>query len=233
MFLAHINCSGVYLHGGLSSSYVVVPDMVPSVHALRSSIRAEYVSTDHLQCAMEEGCLPKQVRRSFGYRRLLRFDSFVINMGSGDFVPYEDRSQWDYHECHQHYHSHEQFAFYELLTINGTQATQGQKASFCLEDTECVYGIRKFYCAGGGHQGISSGCGDKYGAHLDCQWLDISDVPNYREYDLRITANPTRNPAESDYTNNVVTCRVYIQAGAYVQVQSPPGCWLSGSSESC
>ena len=25
--------------------------------------------------------------------------------------------------------------------------------------------------------GISAGCADVYGDHLDCQWIDISDVP--------------------------------------------------------
>lgn len=201
--------------------------MVPSIYSLRSSLTTEYVSTSRLQCALEEGCIPRRARRS-SFRRLLRFDSFVVNLGSADFIPYEDRSAWDYHACHQHYHSHEQFASYELLYLNGSQATEGQKASFCLEDTECIYGAPKYYCSGGGHQGISSGCGDKYAAHLDCQWLDITDVPIFKEYDLRITANPSRNPAESDYSNNVVTCRVYLHAGSRLQVQSPPGCRLSG-----
>ena len=208
--------------------------MVPSVHSLRDSVSIQYVSTSHLQCALEEGCLSKEARRSFSrglsigsHRKLLRFDSFIINMGSHDFIPYEDRSEWEYHDCHQHYHSHKQFTSYELLYLNGSQATEGHKASFCLEDTECLFGSEKYSCSGGRPQGVSAGCGDKYGAHLDCQWLDITDVPTFTEYDLKITANPSRNPAELDYGNNVVTCRVYIHAGTFVRVQTPPGCWLS------
>ena len=203
--------------------------MVPSVSALRDSIVMQYMPMTHLQCALEEGCLAKQAGRlsSRGYRRLLRFDSFIINVGCGDFIPYEDTSDWEYHECHNHYHSHKQFTSYELLYLDGTQATEGHKASFCLEDTECLYGSKRFFCSGRRAQGISVGCGDLYSSRLDCQWLDVTDVPDYTEYDLKITANPLRNPAELDYCNNVVTCRIYIHTGTSVRVQSPPGCRLS------
>lgn len=203
--------------------------MVPSVFALRDSIFMQYVPMSHLQCALEEGCLSKQASRSLGssYRRLLRFDSFVINLGTGDFIPYEDQSDWEYHECHHHYHSHKEFTSYELLYLNGTLATEGHKASFCLEDSQCLFGNQRFHCSGHRPQGISVGCGDLYSSRLDCQWLDVTEVPNYTEYDLKITANPSRNPAELDFCNNVVTCRISVQAGAGVRVQSPPGCRLT------
>jgi len=56
------------------------------------------------------------------------------------------------------------------------------------------------------YQGISVGWEDVYTADLDCQWVDITDIP-LGSYWLYLEVNPvingTRLFAESDYANNV------------------------------
>ena len=58
-----------------------------------------------------------------------------------------------------------------------------------------------------GHQGISKNCGDLYGRHLDCQWIDVTDVPP-GTYQLRLHVNPDRLTPESDYRNNILSCDI-------------------------
>ena len=198
-----------------------LPDLVLNLAQLRLSLLTNtYHSIRHfsdLTCAFEEKCLPP-IRDGPDYRYLFRFDTLVMNMGRKSFVPYLSGEEWEWHECHQHYHSHLSFATYNLYSLTGgISMIHGQKVSFCLEDTwydptltvgpyfDCQTGSRDTQ----GIQGISVGCGDMYNAALDCQWLDVSRVPT-GIYLLRIELNPTHNPPESDYSNNVVVCSLTL-----------------------
>jgi hypothetical protein len=64
----------------------------------------------------------------------------------------------------------------------------------------------RFHC---NFQGIQRGWSDIYGAGLDCQWVDVTDVPP-GDYMLRIEINPDRVIVEGDYGNNVATVPVRI-----------------------
>ena len=89
----------------------------------------------------------------------------------------------------------------------------GHKASFCLEDSDCEPGFMKVYnCANKGDQGISVNCADNYKNTLDCQWIDITDVP-YGNYSLRVYVNPLREVAESDWLNNRAVCELHYLNG--------------------
>lgn len=86
----------------------------------------------------------------------------------------------------------------------------------------------RFRCSSG-IQGISVNCGDLYARHLDCQWIDISDVPTGK-YILRQSVNPDRLALESDYRNNVAECTLTYYPGGYLYLD-PDSCHLSGTSD--
>jgi hypothetical protein len=90
---------------------------------------------DASSCELVEGSVG-----GTGYRRLLRFDTVLLNGGDGDLVvgsptdptnPYH--SVFVFSPCHNHYHI-EGFSNYQLLNMDRTVAAQGHKQAFCLED---------------------------------------------------------------------------------------------------
>ena len=90
----------------------------------------------------------------------------------------------------------------------------------------CVSILFLSYRCSTGNQGISVNCGDLYARHLDCQWIDISDVPP-GTYILRQSLNPDKLTAETDYRNNVVECTLTYHSGLHLVLQED-SCKLSG-----
>ena len=87
-------------------------------------------------CAIEEG-----VVGGAGYRRILRFDTVVMNSGNGDLVvgdrsdPNNPYAEWfEFAPCHGHYHIRG-FSNYELLNTQRTVVVAGHKQGFCFEDS--------------------------------------------------------------------------------------------------
>ncbi|XP_034038984.1 lysyl oxidase-like 5b [Thalassophryne amazonica] len=197
-----------------------LPDLVPDSYAIQAGVYIQRVQMYALRCAAEENCLARSAYgprvRDIDFRVLLRFPQKVKNQGNADFLPLKPRHQWEWHSCHQHFHSMDAFSNYDLLDITtGRKVAKGHKASFCLEDTSCEPGFRRRYACTSHTQGLSPGCNDIYAANIDCQWIDITDVPP-GNYILKVTVNPNFLVMESDFTNNVVRCEV-TYTGAYVQ----------------
>ncbi len=83
------------------------------------------------------------------------------------------------------------------------------QASFCLEDTDCDHGgVKTYNCKNLGDQGISVGCYDQYLHDIDCQWIDITELPA-GQYRFRVSINPEYKVAEKNFTNNGVECDLH------------------------
>uniref|UniRef100_A0A8C4HFW6 Lysyl oxidase homolog n=1 Tax=Dicentrarchus labrax TaxID=13489 RepID=A0A8C4HFW6_DICLA len=194
-----------FFHNGL-------PDLVPDPYYIQAASYIQRVQMYALRCAAEENCLSRSAYhpsvRDLDYRVLLRFPQRVKNQGTADFLPVKPRHEWEWHSCHQHYHSMEAFSNYDLLDVStGQKVAEGHKASFCLEDTSCDPGIRRRFACTVHTQGLSPGCYDTYHANIDCQWIDITDVPP-GNYILKVTVNPSQLVQESDFSNNEVLCDI-------------------------
>ncbi|XP_043268509.1 lysyl oxidase homolog 2B-like [Venturia canescens] len=169
-----------------------------------------------LQCAMEENCVASQAykiqKESTNWhletRRLLRFTARILNAGTADFRPSIPKHLWEWHMCHMHYHSMEVFATFDVIDSQGKRVAEGHKASFCLEDNQCLPGVTPRYkCANYGDQGISVNCSDIYKHNIDCQWVDISELAP-GDYTFKIAVNPEFKVGEMSFDNNAAVCQL-------------------------
>ncbi|KFO37997.1 Lysyl oxidase like protein 1 [Fukomys damarensis] len=196
-----------------------LPDLIPDPNYVQASTYVQRAHLYSLRCAAEEKCLASTAyapeATDYDLRVLLRFPQRVKNQGTADFLPNRPRHTWEWHSCHQHYHSMDEFSHYDLLdAATGKKVAEGHKASFCLEDSTCDFGNLKRYACTSHTQGLSPGCYDTYNADIDCQWIDITDVQP-GNYILKVHVNPKYIVLESDFTNNVVRCNIHY-TGRYV-----------------
>lgn len=183
------------------------PDLWVDEPRLSASLTVEWKYFAEDDCAIVEGCVAAS-----GWRRLLRFDTWTPNTGGADMYlgpPTGEEPYFVYSACHDHHHF-ESYAAYELLASDGTVAAEGHKQAFCLldyyqypgtDDTGSVYDCD--------NQGIQAGWQDVYGADLDCQWVDVTDLAP-GDYSLHISLNNESLLLESDYDNNSATVPVTI-----------------------
>ena len=162
------------------------------------------------RCAFEEGAIG-----GAGYRRLLRFDTVVINGGDADLVvgrrsdpsnPYAPF--FEFAPCHGHYHI-QGFSEYSLLTLDRTTVVTGRKQGFCFEDS-FKYGDNKSAGYDCEFQGITSGWGDWYYKQLVGQWIDITGIPE-GDYVVRTAINMAGmfDEGQNRYPN-VVDVRIHV-----------------------
>jgi hypothetical protein len=151
-----------------------------------------------------------------GYRRLLRFDTVLINAGDGDIVigspldptgPYY--SVFEYSPCHGHYHI-KGFADYSLRTTGGAIAARGHKQAFCFIDTLRYANDNKKQFADCSDQGITSGWGDWYYKQLSGQWIDITGVPE-GDYVVQVEINAASTfPEGANRYPDVITATIHV-----------------------
>ncbi len=125
-------------------------------------------------CALQEACVGGP-----GWRRLLLFDATVHNIGTAGLdiglVEAEDPTHnlFEYNACHNHLH----YSHYGDFLLGSDE--NPSKRAFCVESTGRLSNnefsplTHDYSCR---VQGIQSGWVDEYGAGLDCQWIDITDL---------------------------------------------------------
>jgi CelD/BcsL family acetyltransferase involved in cellulose biosynthesis len=185
------------------------PDLIVDENDLRASIVIDTRTFAPTDCAVVEGCIAQT-----GTRRLLRFDTATVNIGTGDLIvgPPKAGVCFQFSQCHQHYHFLG-FAQYTLYRADGTTvAATGRKQSFCLEDVEQYPAAPApdptppFTC---NNQGLHVGWEDVYPNDIDCQWIDVTGVPP-GDYLLAVAINSAGYLPESDYANDTATVPVTI-----------------------
>ena len=158
---------------------VDAPDLAVVGSDLKTNrIIYRYITPD--SCALAE-----QSVGDSGWRRLLQFDATVYNIGGEPLhigpVISEDpqRNAFRYDACHDHFH----FSNYGSFSLDEVPGAVGGKRAFCVQSTnrfsnnELSPLTHPYTCQ---FQGIQAGWVDEYGAGLDAQWIDITDieVPN-------------------------------------------------------
>ncbi|HEX2734744.1 MAG TPA: lysyl oxidase family protein [Polyangiaceae bacterium] len=205
-----------------------LPDLVVSRETAELSWGIDQQTFSADSCALAEECIDAP-----GTRRLLRFSTETDNLGDADLVLGDPTTTpgFEFSECHGHYHF-EGYAEYQLLDTDGEVAARGHKQAFCLIDIvdTGVPGTApepRYHC---GFQGLQHGWGDVYDSGLDCQWVDITDVPA-GDYTLRIIVNPQRVVQESNYSNNTTEIPVTITEPGSEGPLTP--CHQSGVGRNC
>ncbi len=175
------------------------PDLEIDQQVFESSIVLDSIEkTDG--CLIEEGCL-----RGPGLRHIVRFSTLIKNVGNADYIigsPEVNEANFSDDNCHQHFH-HLGYAEYLLFADAGEREPIGFKNGFCVQDSECPTGAQRYFCS---YMGITAGCQDLYGNNIDCQWVDVTDVPD-GDYTLVARVNWSRLPdirgyQELSYDNN-------------------------------
>jgi len=99
-----------------------------------------------------------------------------------------------------------------LYDMNNNLIPVGHKNGFCVID---LCGFGQYTC---GNMGISAGCYDVYGVGTQCQWIDITDVPD-GQYRLAIIVNSYHLPDalnnyEMNHANNAIQICINITSNA-------------------
>ncbi|HEX8029762.1 MAG TPA: lysyl oxidase family protein [Vicinamibacterales bacterium] len=165
------------------------PDIVMDPQRFASQMEIVDRYFEPTDCAIAENAVGGS-----GYRRLLRFDTVLMNRGNGDLVignradpenPYAP--YFVFHGCHGHYHINN-FSIYELVNELGNVVVAGTKQGFCFEDSFKYEDGGKSHGYDCENNGITAGWGDWYYKQLVGQWIDITGVPAGK-YKVRVRLN--------------------------------------------
>jgi hypothetical protein len=201
---------------GIGVGQCPMPDLAVNLMALQTRTGAGPMTFAANSCEARETCV-----QAPGTRNTLHFEVNTPNIGSADLILGSPAGKpgFEFAPCHDHYHFNN-YALYQLLDSDGNEVLKGLKRAFCLMDTAPTPGYplqrsnnARYDC---NRQGIQRGWADSYYNGLECQFIDVTDVPPGR-YKLRVTINPNRFFPELRYDNNIGEIDVDITP----QVASP------------
>ncbi|RKH88223.1 alpha integrin [Corallococcus sp. AB045] len=183
------------------------PDLTVDRDVIARSLYIERRAFAADSCEVREGCVP-----AGGERRLLRFTTSIVNMGTAPAVvpsPEERPDLFVYDECHQHDHL-VNFAGYDLKDASGNSLSVGRKQGFYMVDFTqyCADGTPFTWYDPG--TGISPGWSDVYTADTACQWLDVTDTPD-GDYTVRVGVDENHIIDELDALPNEATVKVRLK----------------------
>lgn len=199
------------------------PDLRLNPFVLASSMFVETINNSD-ECLVEEGCI-----RGVGVRDIVRFSTRIENIGELDYfigAPEDQPDQFTYDNCHNHFH-YDGYAQYSLYDTHGQHIPIGYKNGFCVLDLECPSpGMAKYGCD---YMGITAGCADIYDSYIDCQWLDITDVPDGDYVFVAVVnvdlARDALGRAETDTLNNYAqVCISFDRSSGELLVTQDPDC---------
>lgn len=169
-------------------------DALPDLQVLGDQLAVNWVEYRYIpedSCAIVEGCVGGP-----GWRRLILFNASMRNTGR---APLEvgnvtdsaalQHNLFEFSACHEHYH----FRHYGDFSYG---SLPGDKRAFCVESTDRYYNnestplVHDFSCE---NQGVAPGWGDTYIAGVECNWIDVTDLPIGRRgttQDLKFVLNP-------------------------------------------
>jgi hypothetical protein len=223
----------VFLPVVLAPPVLASSDLTPAIYG------PPYFVTD---ASVDPGDVAEGCAGAATGRTLLRFGTRVTNLGPDDLVignpgcpdcqanpgaPCQDpRFVCSASNYRVHFRSAARF---ELLDPAGTDVLVGSKRGYCFNDDACAGGKSPQYTSCDGVQGLSVGCVDVYEPTLDCQYLDVTDVPNAttRAFRLRVTIDTLSLLPDPDRTNDVTEMAIpgcgdgIVQAGE--ECDPPPG----------
>jgi hypothetical protein len=190
-----------------NAASAVLPDLIINRSRLATGIEITEQNFAASDCGVIESCV-----KGTGTRKLLLFEVAFVNIGKGDLVigsPHDNSALFEFSPCHGHHHL-SSAASYALFTSDGRSVNVARKQAFCLRDNapySSSSGPSHGYDCD--NQGLTAGWEDIYPKNLDCQWLDITGLPG-GTYTLKVTVNPSRVFAESNYGNNTAAVTVQI-----------------------
>jgi hypothetical protein len=187
---------------GLGVGKCPLPDLAVNLTALQTRLGSGPMTFAANSCEARETCVAQP-----GTRNTLHFEVLTPNIGTADLIlgTPAGKPGFEFAACHEHYHFNN-YALYQLLDAEGNEVLKGLKRAFCLMDTDRnpMYPLQspanaRYNC---GRQGIQRGWADSYYNGLECQYIDVTDVPPGR-YKLRVSINPNRFFPELSYDNNI------------------------------